>query len=86
VQWHLFTAQAVFALVFVVIFVTLLNYILNVWAVQHSSSSQVGSYIYLQPLLATTIAIGLGMDVLTWGKAAFGLLILLGLWLVNRGR
>ncbi|MDC0104979.1 DMT family transporter [Bacteroidia bacterium] len=86
VQWHLFTAQAIFALVFVVLFVTLLNYILNVWAVQHSSSSQVGSYIYLQPLLATTIAIGLGMDVLTWGKATFGLLILLGLWLVNRGR
>ena len=86
VQWHLFTAQAIFALVFVVLFVTLLNYILNVWAVQHSSSSQVGSYIYLQPLFATTIAIGLGMDVLTWGKATFGLLILLGLWLVNRGR
>jgi len=26
------------------------------------------------------------MDVLTWGKATFGLLILFGLWLVNRGR
>lgn len=86
VQWSAFTSKAIFALVFVVIFVTILNYILNVWAVQHSTSTQVGSYIYLQPLLATLIAVGLGMDILTWGKAGFGLLILLGLWLVNKGR
>ena len=86
VEWSAFTGQAIFALVFVVIFVTILNYILNVWAVQHSTSTQVGSYIYLQPLLATLIAVGLSMDVLTWGKAGFGLLIVLGLWLVNRGR
>jgi len=84
VQWATLTAKALFALVFVVLFVTIINYILNVWAVQHSTSTQVGSNIYLQPLLATLIAVGLGMDVLTWGKAAFGLLIVLGLWLVNR--
>lgn len=86
VQWLTLPAKAIFALSFVVIFVTLINYILNVWAVQNSSSTLAGSYIYLQPLLATLIAIGLGMDVLTWSKAAFGLLIILGLWLVNKGR
>jgi drug/metabolite transporter (DMT)-like permease len=86
VEWSAFTGQAIFALVFVVVFVTILNYILNVWAVQHSTSTQVGSYIYLQPLLATLIAVGLGMDILTWEKAGFGMLIVLGLWLVNRGK
>jgi drug/metabolite transporter (DMT)-like permease len=86
VEWSAFTGQAIFALVFVVIFVTILNYILNVWAVQNSSSTLAGSYIYLQPLLAALIAIGLGMDVLTYGKAGFGLLIVLGLWMVNKGR
>ncbi len=86
VQWSTFTSKALFAMVFVVFFVTIVNYILNVWAVQHSTSTQVGSYIYLQPLLATLIAVGLGMDILTREKAAFGLLIVLGLWLVNKGR
>ena len=86
VDWSIISGKAIFALTFVVVFVTLINYILNVWAVQRSSSTLAGSYIYLQPLLATLIAIGLGMDVLTWGKAAFGLLIVAGLWLVNRGK
>jgi len=86
VDWSSFTDKAIFALVFVVLFVTIANYILNVWAVQNSSSTLAGSYIYLQPLLAALIAIALGMDVLTWSKAGFGLLIVLGLWLVNRGR
>ena len=86
VDWSSFTDKAIFALVFVVLFVTIANYILNVWAVQNSSSTLAGSYIYLQPLLAALIAIALGMDVLTWSKAGYGLLIVLGLWLVNRGK
>lgn len=86
VQWHAFTAKAMFAVVFVVVFVTLINYILNIWAVQNSSSTQAGSYIYLQPLLATLIAVALGMDVLTPSKAAYGLLIVIGLYLVNKGK
>jgi drug/metabolite transporter (DMT)-like permease len=84
VDWSILTHKAIFALVFVVLFVTIANYILNVWAVQNSSSTLAGSYIYLQPLLAALIAIALGMDVLTWSKAGFGLLIVLGLWLVNK--
>ena len=79
VDWSSFTDKAIFALVFVVLFVTIANYILNVWAVQNSSSTLAGSYIYLQPLLAALIAIALGMDVLTWSKPGFGLLIVLGL-------
>jgi len=84
VNWSSFTDKAIFALVFVVLFVTIANYILNVWAVQNSSSTLAGSYIYLQPLLAALIAIALGMDIITWSKAGFGLLIVLGLWLVNK--
>jgi drug/metabolite transporter (DMT)-like permease len=66
--------------------ITILSYLLNAWALQNSTSTTVGSYIYLQPLLASLIAISLGMDHLTLEKVGFGLLILLGLWLVNRGR
>jgi len=86
VQWSLLPTKAIFALAFVVVCVTLVNYILNTWAVQNSSSTQAGSYIYLQPLLATLIAVSLGMDHPTWMKVGCGVLIVLGLWLVNKGR
>ncbi|PCJ66798.1 MAG: EamA family transporter [Bacteroidetes bacterium] len=85
-QWTAMPTHVIFALSFVVLFVTILAYLLNTWALQNSSSTTAGSYIYLQPLLASIIAVSLGMDHLTWGKVSCGLLIVLGLWLVNRGR
>jgi drug/metabolite transporter (DMT)-like permease len=86
VDWGSLPPKAIFSMCYVIAGITILSYLLNAWALQNSTSTTVGSYIYLQPLLATLIAVGLSMDVLTWGKAGFGLLIVLGLWLVNRGR
>jgi drug/metabolite transporter (DMT)-like permease len=84
VDWFNLPITAIWSMIYVVICVTLLAYVLNVWAVQNSSSTTAGSYIYLQPLLAGIIAVSMGMDVLTWPKVGFGLLIVLGLWLVGR--
>ncbi len=86
VEWSTLPTKAIFAMGYVIAGITILAYLLNVWALQSSNSTTVGSYIYLQPLLATLIAISLGMDHLTWDKLAFGSLIVLGLWLVNKGR
>ncbi|MFB1004666.1 MAG: DMT family transporter [Bacteroidia bacterium] len=86
VEWRALPTKAVFAMGYVIAGITILAYLLNAWALQNSNSTTVGSYIYLQPLLATLIAVSLGMDHLTWDKLAFGLLIVLGLWLVNKGR
>jgi drug/metabolite transporter (DMT)-like permease len=86
VEWGKLPSQAIFAMGYVIAGITILAYLLNAWALQNSNSTTVGSYIYLQPLLATLIAVSLGMDHLTWDKLAFGLLIVLGLWLVNKGR
>lgn len=84
VDWMNLPSTAIGAMFYVVVCVTLLAYVLNVWAVQNSSSTTAGSYIYLQPLLAGVIAISLGMDELTVPKVGFGLLIVLGLWLVGK--
>ena len=86
VEWSALPTKAVFAMGYVIAGITILAYLLNAWALQNSNSTTVGSYIYLQPLLATLIAVSLGMDHLTWDKLGFGLLIVLGLWLVNKGR
>lgn len=84
VEWSTLPSIAAWSMVYVVVCVTLLAYVLNVWAVQNSSSTTAGSYIYLQPLLAGIIAITMGMDEITLPKVGFGLLIVIGLYLVGR--
>lgn len=84
VEWTSLPSTAIWSMAYVVICVTLLAYVLNVWGVQNSSSTTAGSYIYLQPLLAGIIAIYLGMDTLSLTTVLCGLSIVLGLWLVGR--
>lgn len=59
-----------------------LVYLLNAYGIKHGSPSLVGLYIYLQPLLATIIALILGTDTLTPAKVFWGGLIVFGVWLV----
>ena len=69
---------------YMVVFLTILAYLLNNWALKYASPALLGVYIYLQPVLAVLIAVSLGRDHLTWGKAGQALLIFGGVWLVSR--
>lgn len=69
---------------YMVVFLTILAYLLNNWALKYASPALLGVYIYLQPVLAVLIAVGLGKDHLTWGKAGQAVLIFLGVWLVSQ--
>jgi drug/metabolite transporter (DMT)-like permease len=68
---------------YVLFFTSFLVYLLNTYGIKHASGSLVGIYIYLQPLLATIIAIFLGRDELTSEKVMYGLMIIMGVWLVS---
>lgn len=63
---------------FVTLGSTFVTYVLNAYALKHASSSLVGSYIYLQPVLATIIAVMLGKDEPTLQKMLFGLMVFAG--------
>ena len=52
VQWHLLTDAVLVSFAFVVIMVTFVAYLLNTWALGILSASVVGTYIYIQPVLA----------------------------------
>ncbi len=82
-NWQNFTPHAVFALFFVVVMTTFLAYFLNVFGLQVLSPNTVSAYIYLQPFLASLFAILIGEDKLTPTKVISGILIILGLYLVN---
>lgn len=83
VQWIQIPASISFSILFLVAGSTFLTYLLNGWALRHANSSLVGAYIYLQPILASIIAVVLGKDELTWQKVFFGLIIFVGVYLVS---
>jgi drug/metabolite transporter (DMT)-like permease len=83
VEWIELTHFAWFSLAFVVLATTVLAYFLNAWAMSKTTPSVVGSYIYLQPVFATVIAISLGKDALTFEKVIFAATIFSGVYLIN---
>ncbi|MBU6122345.1 DMT family transporter [Hymenobacter siberiensis] len=69
---------------YMVVFLTIVAYLLNNWALKYASPALLGVYIYLQPVLAVLFAVALGKDHLTWSKAGQAMLIFVGVWLVSQ--
>lgn len=84
VQWTELSIQNLFAMAFVVIATTFLAYLLNMFALKSLSSSVVSMYIYLQPFLATLIAIALGKDELSPVKIISAGFIITGVYLAGK--
>jgi drug/metabolite transporter (DMT)-like permease len=68
---------------YILFFTSFLVYLLNMYGIKHASGALVGIYIYLQPLLATVIAVLLGRDEITAEKVMYALMIITGVWLVS---
>lgn len=68
---------------YIVVFPTILTYLLNLWALKRVSSNMVAVYIYLQPIFAAAVApLVLSGERLTARAAAAGLAIFTGLGMV----
>ena len=83
-DWQNFAPIAWLSLGYVIVGVTVLTYLLNGWALQFVHSSVVGAYIYLQPVLASVIAVALGKDSIEWDEVFFTLIIMSGVYLVSK--
>ncbi len=83
-QFITFTPNVWWAIAFVVLGTTFIAYLLNAWALQKTSSAIVGSYIYLQPIIASIIGVYLGQDELTAQKVWAALLVFIGVYLVSK--
>jgi drug/metabolite transporter (DMT)-like permease len=53
-------------------------------ALQAIPASQVGVFLYLEPLVTTLLAAALLSETLLWSSILGGAIILLGVWMVNR--
>jgi len=55
-------------------------------ALEHLPAPRVGVFLYLEPLVTVAVAACLLREPVRLGTMAGGAIILLGVWLVNRGR
>lgn len=70
----------------IVIFPTVLAYLLNIWALKHTRPSVVTVYIYLQPVITAALGMGLLGERLTPELVQAAVLAFLGVFLVSRAR
>lgn len=83
IDWSRFTLAVWGGLVFIVVCTTFLAYLLNMMALREVSSTVVGAYIYLQPVLASFIAVLLHQDSISTEKIIAAISIFLGVSLVS---
>jgi len=73
------------SLVYMAIFPSLVCYLIFYYALAHIPATRISSFSYLQPLLATALAVPLLGEPLTASLAGGGLLIVCGVFLSERG-
>ena len=79
-------APRIYALaVFIVLFPTVLTYLLNSWALARVDSSEVALFIYLQPILASTLSVFILGEPLTPRLGIASIFVFLGVLFATRG-
>lgn len=84
VAWSELTPVIIGQLSFVVLGTTVLTYLFNIYALKHLSPSTIGAFIYLQPVVATIVALWVGVDHLTPLRCVTALMIFTGVYLSSQ--
>ena len=72
------------SVIYVILFTTVLAYFFNNYSLKNLSPTVNSAYIYLQPFLATVVAMILGKDSLTWEEVIAAVFIFSGVYFVNQ--
>ena len=68
---------------YIVVFTTVVAYFLNNYSLKNISPTVNSAYIYLQPFLATVVALIAGKDILTWNEVIAAIFIFTGVYFVS---
>ncbi len=82
INWEM-PIDIILKILFVVVFTTFFAYLLNIYGLKKVSPTVASSFIYLQPILTSLIAVGVGTETITWQKIAYGSLIFIGVFIVS---
>lgn len=80
------TPPVLWCALYVVLFATVLTYLLNTWALRHTHSSTVALYINVQPLVAVALGTALGAPLPGHRFYVALALVSAGLWLQTKAR
>lgn len=72
------------AIAYVIVMVTFFTYLLNIYALTKLNPSVVGSYIYTQPIIASSLAVLMGKYPLSPAHLVAAILIFTGVYLVGK--
>ncbi|MDA0701304.1 MAG: DMT family transporter [Bacteroidetes bacterium] len=86
VAWTSLSFDSIWRLCFVVVATTVLTYLFNIFALKQLSPSTIGAFIYLQPIIATIVALASGVDHLNAIRIFAALFIFAGVYLSSRQR
>lgn len=87
-----FPTEIIYAILYVVLFSTFATYLLNIYGISKLPPTVVSSYIYLQPVFAMLIAVGISWyndtndiaNQITWPKMAATACIFIGVYLTTK--
>lgn len=71
------------AIAFVIVCATFITYVLNASSMKHVNPTTVSIYVYIQPVVATLLSIGMQGEYFSWHKIISMLLVFAGVYLVN---
>ena len=83
IDWVNMPKNIIWKTAFVVIFTTFMAYLLNIYGLKSLNPSTVSAYIYLQPVLASLVAIFVGSDSLSPIKIGAALIIFAGVYFAS---
>jgi drug/metabolite transporter (DMT)-like permease len=84
VNWAAMPTSAWLSIIYVIIFTTVLAYLLNMWALKFLSPTVVSYYVYLQPLFATIIAVIFLNELPDTNIILYASMIFVGVFLVSK--
>ncbi len=84
INWNTMPQTIFLQVVFVVFCTTFLAYLFNAFALKNLTPTTVSTYIYLQPVLASSFAIFWGADKINSEKVVAALIIFIGVYLVSQ--
>jgi len=83
ISWTTMPTDMLLRVGYVIIFTSVLAYLLNIYALKTISASTVSFYIYLQPLIATAASIYLGRETIMMHEILSAATIFIGVYLIN---
>ncbi len=84
IQWSSMPSNILWKVAFVVIGTTFFAYLFNIFGLNTLNPSTVSTYIYLQPVLATMVALIANSDQLDFTKVMSTLIIFIGVYMVSK--